>query len=133
MSDHRCPSCNSPLDTGYNCACGHLHRLQQAGSVHHQAAIAAQNAGLRGSELQYYGRGGQTFGSQSEWQHLGHAEYAKPRTEDSSDLVSGKVHRIIQQRANSLADECQRLADENRDLLAENARLRRSLERKKDR
>ena len=34
-------------------------------------------------------------------------------------------------RAMSLADECQRLTDENREILAENARLRREIERKR--
>jgi hypothetical protein len=37
----------------------------------------------------------------------------------------------IQQRANALADECGILRDENTKLLAENARLRRELERGK--
>lgn len=51
------------------------------------------------------------------------------RTEENSDVVSGKVHRVLQQRANQLGDECGRLADENRSLLVENATLRRQVER----
>jgi regulator of replication initiation timing len=42
---------------------------------------------------------------------------------------SGELDRRMNTRANGLADKAQALADENKDLLVENARLRRSLEK----
>jgi hypothetical protein len=53
----------------------------------------------------------------------------EPCTEATCDRVPGIVHRVLQHRANQLADECGRLKDENRELLVENATLRRQVEK----
>jgi hypothetical protein len=46
-------------------------------------------------------------------------------------IGEGVIFGGYDDRANELADECQSLKDENRDLLVENARMRRQLERKR--
>jgi hypothetical protein len=65
-----------------------------------------------------------------EWSEKLRKQRSEDRFDPENPMLQSSYRPKLQERCNMLADECGRLKDENRELLVENAKLRRALDKK---